>query len=50
VKAELSATDGAVRYRVMVDGKQVLAPSKIGVLSNGVELGEDAILGNRGAT
>jgi hypothetical protein len=45
VKVVLSATDGTVRFRVMVDGKQVLAPSKIGVLSNGVELGEDAVVG-----
>src|SRR4030095_6424990 len=45
VKVEISAADGTVRYRVMVDGKQVLAPSRIGILSNGVELGEDAALG-----
>src|SRR4030095_2089581 len=45
VKVEISAADGSVRYRVMVDGKQVLAPSRIGILSNGVELGEDAVLG-----
>jgi alpha-glucosidase len=45
VKVELSAADGTVRYRVMVDRKQILAPSRIGVLSNGVELGEDAVLG-----
>ncbi len=45
VKSELSATDGTVRYRVTVDGKEVVAPSRIGILSNGVELGQDAVLG-----
>ena len=45
VKAELSAAEGALRYRIIVDGKQVLAPSKIGILSGGVELGQDAVLG-----
>ena len=34
-----------MRYRVMIDGKQVLAPSRIGIVSNGVELGQDAVLG-----
>ena len=45
VKAELSAAEGALRYRIIVDGKQVLAPSKIGILSGGVELGQEAVLG-----
>ncbi len=28
VQAELSAVDGNLRYRILVDGRQVLAPSK----------------------
>ena len=45
VKAELSDAGGRLRYRVTVDGRQVLAPSNLGVLSDGVELGQGAILG-----
>jgi alpha-glucosidase len=45
VKAELSAAEGALHYRVLVDGKQALAWSKIGILSDGVELGQQAVLG-----
>ncbi|HEY5054993.1 MAG TPA: glycoside hydrolase family 97 catalytic domain-containing protein [Acidobacteriaceae bacterium] len=45
VKAELSATDGVLRYRVTVDGKQVLAPSRVGIEADDVEFGKDAILG-----
>lgn len=45
VKAELSAAGGVLRYRVTVDGKQVLAPSTLGILSDGVELGQEAVLG-----
>jgi alpha-glucosidase len=45
VKAELSVADGVLRYRITVDGKQVLAPSRLGILSDGVELGQNAVLG-----
>jgi hypothetical protein len=39
LKAELSATNGDLSYRVTVDGKQVIAPSRLGVLGDDVELG-----------
>src|SRR5579859_3714125 len=45
-RAELSAADGMLRYRVVVDGKQVLAPSRIGIEADDVELGQDVILGS----
>jgi alpha-glucosidase len=40
VKAELNANSGALSYRVLVDGKQVLAPSRIGILTDAGELGQ----------
>lgn len=46
IVAELSTTQGALRYRITVDGKQILAPSEIGLRSDGVELGQDAVLGS----
>jgi alpha-glucosidase len=45
-RAELNAADGLLRYRVLVDGKQVLAPSMIGIRADDVELGQDVILGS----
>ncbi len=45
VRAELSATDGHLHYRVVVDGKQVLAPSLIGIQADDMELGQDVTLG-----
>jgi alpha-glucosidase len=45
VRAELSVTNGVLSYRVTADGKQVLAPSKIGIRTDDVELGQDATLG-----
>ena len=45
VRAELTATDDLLRYRVVVDGTQVLAPSQIGVQTDDVELGHDVTLG-----
>jgi len=45
VKAELSTADGVLQYRVLVDGKQVLAPSKVGIEADDVEYGRDATLG-----
>jgi alpha-glucosidase len=44
MRVELSAVDGILRYRVVVDGKQVLAPSKIGVEADDVELGLNVTL------
>lgn len=45
VQAELSAVDGNLRYRILVDGRQVLAPSSLGICSNGAELGRNVRLG-----
>ncbi|MFL6303533.1 MAG: glycoside hydrolase family 97 catalytic domain-containing protein [Candidatus Sulfotelmatobacter sp.] len=46
VRAELSAADGILRYRVVVDGKEVLAPSMIGIQTDDVELGQQVTLGS----
>lgn len=35
VQAELSAVDGNLRFRILVDGRQVLTPSSLGICSNG---------------
>lgn len=45
VKVELSATSGALEYRVAVDGRQVLAASRLGIDADNVEFGTDATLG-----
>lgn len=45
LKAELSAADGSLAYRVMADGKEVLGRSRLGIESNDIELGQDATLG-----
>ena len=45
VKAELSAPGGVLQYRVLVDGKQVLAPSKLGIAADEVEFGQDTTIG-----
>ncbi|HEY5211831.1 MAG TPA: glycoside hydrolase family 97 catalytic domain-containing protein, partial [Acidobacteriaceae bacterium] len=44
--AELSLQSGSLTYRITVDGTEVLAPSQLGILSDGVELGQSVILGN----
>jgi alpha-glucosidase len=41
VRAELSAPGGVLEYRVLVDGKQVLAPSKLGIEADDIECGRD---------
>jgi alpha-glucosidase len=43
--AELTTTDNVLRYRITVDGQQVLAPSEIGIRSDGMELGRNVVLG-----
>lgn len=43
--AELSTTDGVLRYRITVDGEQILAPSEIGLRTDGVDIGQNASLG-----
>ena len=45
-RAELSAAGGILRYRIFVDGNQVLAPSRIGIEADDVELGQDVTLGS----
>jgi alpha-glucosidase len=45
VRAELSATDGVLSYRITADGKQVLGASKLGIRTDDVELGQEATLG-----
>jgi hypothetical protein len=44
-RAELSTADGMQRYRIVVHGKQVLAPSRIGIKADDLELGQDVTLG-----
>lgn len=34
LRAELTVAGGALRYRILLDGKQVLAPSRIGIRTN----------------
>jgi alpha-glucosidase len=43
-RTELSAAGGILRYRIVVDGNQVLAPSMIGIEADDVELGRDVTL------
>jgi alpha-glucosidase len=45
LSAELSATGGTLRYRILLDGRQLLAPSRLGIRSDGAELGEGVTLG-----
>lgn len=45
-RAELNTANGVLRYRIVVDGKQVLAPSMIGIQADDVELGQDVTLGS----
>jgi len=45
VSAELSAPGGVLEYRLLVDGKQVLAPSKLGIEADDIEFGRDVGLG-----
>ena len=45
IRAELSAADGVLEYRVTVDGKQVLASSRLGIEADDVEFGKDVTLG-----
>jgi alpha-glucosidase len=44
-RTELNTANGFLSYRVMVDGKQVLAPSMIGIEADDVELGQGVTLG-----
>ena len=45
VQAEVTAIEGNLRYRILLDGKQVLAPSTLGIRADDVEWGQDVTLG-----
>lgn len=45
VKAEVSTDGGTLRYSISLDGQQILAPSEVGVQSDGVAFGKQARLG-----
>jgi alpha-glucosidase len=45
LKATLSDDGGSIRYSVSLDGKEVLAPSVVGIRSDGVDFGKDGTLG-----
>jgi alpha-glucosidase len=45
VKLSLQSEAGALTYSVTADGQPVLATSALGILSDGVELGQDVTLG-----
>ena len=45
VRAELGVSNGALEYRVTVDGRQVLAPSRLRIEADDVEFGADVTLG-----
>jgi len=45
LKAELSAAGGSLRYRILLDGRPLLAQSRLGIRADGTELGEDVTLG-----
>lgn len=46
VKAEVRASNGALVYRVTVDDRQVLVPSRLGIRAGDVEFGTDVTLGS----
>jgi alpha-glucosidase len=46
VRAELLSDAGVLAYRITVDGKPVLAPSRLGIRSDNVELGEQVNFGS----
>ncbi len=45
VRAELIWNSGTLAYRITVDGKQVIAPSRLGIRSDNIELGQEVSLG-----
>ena len=50
IRVELSSSSGNLAYRITVDGKQVIAPSRLGIRSDNVELGQEVSLGKPGLT
>ena len=45
VRAELNSNSGTLTYSITADGKQVIAPSRLGIRSDNVELGQEVSLG-----
>lgn len=45
IKVDLTDDGGQLSYRVSVDNQQVVAPSKLGILSDDIEFGRNATLG-----
>lgn len=45
VAAAVSDDDGVIKYTVSLDGREVLAPSSLGIQSDGIAFGRDATLG-----
>lgn len=45
VSVQLTTDGGVLRYAVSLDGRPVLAPSEVGIRSNGIVYGRDAQLG-----
>jgi alpha-glucosidase len=45
IQTELTTTDSVLRYRITVDGVEVLAPSEVGIRTDGVDVGNDVSLG-----
>jgi alpha-glucosidase len=45
LRAELTVDGGALRYRILLDGKQILSPSGLGIRTDGIELGQNVDLG-----
>jgi len=45
VKAEISAAGGDITYQIFADGQRVLAPSRLGIQTDDIELGQDVTLG-----
>lgn len=45
VRAELLSNSGNLVYRITMNGKQVIAPSRLGIRSDNIELGQEVSLG-----
>lgn len=45
LRAELTVVDGSLLYRILMDGKQILAPSGIGIRTDGKNIGQNVHLG-----
>jgi alpha-glucosidase len=45
LKAEVSTEGGVLQYSISLDGQQVLAPSEVGIQSDGIAFGKEATVG-----